>query len=307
MNFCLFDAHCDTAYELWRRGECLANNSCHIALDKAVDFSAYAQVFAFCSYAGQPEELFRKQGELLEAPLRWLRREVSANQGRIAFARDRAEITRLNSIGKIAALLSIEGPELIACDPERLPTLRQQGFVMTTLTWNADNVLAGSHRGKMGLTDQGREFVRTAQNLDMLIDVSHLSEKAFWDLAELTCRPILASHSNCRALCENSRNLTDDQLRAIAQSGGVVGLNLYVPFLGENADFETMRRHLEHMLSLCGEKHVCLGGDLDGCDELPKGFFSVSDYRDFYNYLRCSGYAPQLLEDIFYNNLLHLL
>lgn len=307
MNFCLFDAHCDTAYELWRRGEGLANNSCHIALDKAADFSAYAQVFAFCSYAGQPEELFLIQEELLEAPLHQLRREVSANQERIAFACDRAEITRLNSIGKIAALLSIEGPELIACDPERLPPLRQQGFVMTTLTWNADNVLAGSHRGEMGLTDQGREFVRTAQNLDMLIDVSHLSERAFWDLAELTCRPILASHSNCRTLCENSRNLTDDQLRAIAQSGGVVGLNLYVPFLGENADFEMMRRHLEHMLNLCGEKHVCLGGDLDGCDELPKGFFSVSDYRGFYNYLQSSGYAPQLLEDIFYNNLLHLL
>ncbi|MBQ3216491.1 MAG: membrane dipeptidase [Oscillospiraceae bacterium] len=306
MNFCLFDAHCDTAYELWRRGESLAKNSCHIALNKVADFSAYAQIFAFCSYAGQPEHLACKQGELLEASLHWLRKEVSANQERIAFAGDLAEIVNLNSMGKIAALLSIEGPELIACDPERLLMLRQQGFVMTTLTWNADNVLAGSHGGEMGLTERGREFVRTAQNLDILIDVSHLSGKAFWDLAEFTCKPILASHSNCRSLCENSRNLTDDQLRAIAQTGGVVGLNLYAPFLGENADFETLRHHLEHMLSLCGEKHVCLGGDLDGCDELPKEFFSVSDYRGFYNYLQSRGYAPQLLEDIFYNNLLHL-
>lgn len=305
MNFRLFDAHCDTAYEIWRRGEGLSENSCHVALDKTDPFSAYAQIFAFCSYAGQTAPL--SGVDLLNDPLELLRREVAANQERIAFACSRAEVISHNNEGRVAALLSLEGPELIGCDPEKLPTLRGQGFVMTTLTWNADNVLAGSHNGNLGLTEQGRAFVQAAQSADILIDVSHLSERAFWDLMEATQKPILASHSNCRSLCEHSRNLTDDQLRAISQTGGVVGLNLYVPFLGEKADFSILRRHLEHMLKLCGEKQVCLGGDLDGCDALPREFYSVADYYGFFEYLRSCEYSMELLDDIFYNNLLRLL
>ena len=139
------------------------------------------------------------------------------------------------------------------------------------------------------------------------MDVSHLSERAFWQLCEAAQRPILASHSNCRALCGYSRNLTDDQLRAVAQLGGTVGLNLYPPFLGENAGFDALLAHLEHMLSICGEGHVALGGDLDGCDELEAGFENVGSYVSFYDYLRSQGYGEDLLDRIFYENLLKLL
>lgn len=299
----LFDGHCDTAYELWKRGEPLCRNTCHIDLRKTSVFGAYAQVFAFCSYAGQTDS---GSEALLTQPLAVLRREIAENQNKIAFAQTREEILRTVSEGKAAALLSVEGAEVIACATNRLPWLREQGFCMLTLTWNADNALAGCHLSTQGLTAQGKDFVREAQRLNLLVDVSHLGERSFWDLVGITTKPILASHSNARALCGHSRNLTDDQLRAIAQTGGTVGLNLYPPFLGEKADFETLRKHLEHIMRICGEKHIALGGDLDGCDTLAAGFATVADYASFYEYLRSCGYEKSLLECLFFTNLLGL-
>ncbi|MGM9564061.1 MAG: dipeptidase [Faecousia sp.] len=302
-----FDGHCDTAFELWYRGEQLAENTCHIDLGKASAFRAYAQVFAFCSYAGCSVGAPCAVEEMLTLPLKKLRQEVGKNADRIAFAATAEEVTALNEKGEIAALLSVEGPEVIGCDSARLPFLKGEGFVMTTLTWNADNALAGCHASSQGLSRRGAEFVRTAENLGILIDVSHLSERAFWDLVRVARRPILASHSNCRVLCEHTRNLTDDQLRAVAESGGTVGLNLYPPFLGENADFSVLQQHLEHMLRLCGEDHVAIGGDLDGCETLADGFSNLSDFAGFYEFLRGQGYEEALLDRIFYTNLLHLI
>lgn len=302
MNIRVFDGHCDTAFSLWCQGESLKTNSGHIDLDKASGLSAYAQFFAFCSLAGTSAAT----KPLLTGPLEKLRAEVKANEELVGFAQDAAEIQELHRQGKAAALLSLEGAELIDCSPDRLPGLRNQGFRMMTLTWNADNVLAGCHFGNAGLTAAGHDFVRVAQKLGIYIDVSHLGEKSFWDLADMTERPIVASHSNARAVWDVSRNLTDDQLRFIGQSGGTVGLNLYTEFLGEQADFEMLLRHLEHMLTICGETHVALGGDLDGCETLPDGFQNVGSYVDFYVYLKNRGYSDNLLDQIFYQNLLRL-
>lgn len=301
MRDCLFDGHCDTAYELWQRGEGLLENTCHIDLRKAAAFEGYAQVFAFCSYAAKPAS------DYLTKPLAVLRREVHAHRERIGFARNAAQIEALWRQGRAAALLSAEGAEVINCDAERLAGLAQDGFVMLTLTWNADNALAGCHMSDKGLTDQGRVFVRAAEELGILIDVSHLGENAFWELCRTARRPILASHSNSRALCAHSRNLTDDQLRAIASSGGTVGLNLYAPFVGGKADFDALRAHLERMLRLCGEQHVALGGDLDGCDVTVEGFRTVADWRSFRDYLSVCGYEDALLERLYYRNLSELL
>ncbi len=281
----LFDAHADTPYELWLRKEHLNQNTCHIDLKKASVFEQYSQVFAFCSLAGSKWAL--SEADFADC-LSYFQKEISAQK-------------------QIKPYLSIEGAEVIGCNPESLYDLRKQGFVMSTLTWNADNALAGWHKSQIGLTEQGERYVKTAQDLDLLIDVSHLSETAFWDLMHVTEKPIIASHSNCRALWDTTRNLTDEQLRALAETGGAVGLNLYVGFLGEGANFETLRRHLEHMLTHCGEKHVCLGADLDGCEVLPEGFTDISSYADFYAYLQNCGYGAELLDGIFYGNLHRLI
>ncbi|MBP3660618.1 MAG: membrane dipeptidase, partial [Oscillospiraceae bacterium] len=286
--------------------EHLKKNNCHIDLEKAAAFDAYAQIFAFCSLAGWKDGPVTTQ-ELLTLPLENLRREVAENADRVGFARNTGEVAALNADGKTAILLSVEGPEVFDCDPARLRGLRADGFVTMTLTWNADNALAGWHGSGKGLTDAGRDFVREAERCGILIDVSHLSERAFWELAELSSRPVLASHSNARAVWEHSRNLTDDQLRAIGRCGGTVGLNLYADFLGEHPDFDTLRRHLDHMLECCGEDHVTLGGDLDGCDALPRGFRDLRDYAGLYDYLLAHGYDAPLLDKLYYNNLMNLL
>lgn len=281
----LFDSHADTPYELWIRKEKLVENTCHIDSKKAAPFEEYRQVFAFCSLAGSKWEITREQ--FLDC--------------------QRYFLETLEGQTFVKPHLSIEGPEVINCDPELLSDLANRGFVMSTLTWNYDNSLAGFHKSDKGLTDRGAAYVEAAGECGILIDVSHLCEKAFWDLAEVTKAPILASHSNCRSIWDHTRNLTDDQLHVIAQTGGLVGLNLYVPFLGKEADFETLLRHLEHMLKHCGENRVCLGGDLDGCDVLPKGFSDLSSYVHFYEFLKGKGYSETLLDGLFYSNLASLI
>jgi membrane dipeptidase len=296
----LFDGHCDTAFALWQKNETLTKNTCHIDLSRVAAFDGYAQVFAFCSNVG--EGYAQSPQDLLTLPLEHFLRQP------ITIAKTPQELLSALSEKRAVALLSLEGPEGIDCEPGLLPQLRQTGFVMSTLTWNADNALAGCHFSEdVGLHAKGKDFVRLAQELGILIDVSHLSQRAFWDLCAVTQKPILASHSNCRALCDNSRNLSDDQLRAIAESGGTVGLNLYRPFLGGKADFPVLRAHLEHMLLLCGEKQVALGGDLDGCSALAAGFSDVRGYEDFYRYLQNCGYSEALLDGVFFTNLLRLL
>lgn len=281
MKIRLFDAHADTPFELWRKDEAFFRNDCHIDAEKAGAFSEYRQVFAYCSLAGS----------------KWALSERDFQNCYQQF------LEKIASQSVVKPYFSIEGPEIINFDPQKLA---QMNFSVSTLTWNADNVLAGCHFGQRGLSERGIDYVHEAQSLGVIIDVSHLSEVAFWDLMRITKKPICASHSNCRAIWDHTRNLTDDQLRAIADTDGVVGLNLYVDFLGETADFETLRRHLEHMLHLCGEKNVCLGGDLDGCDTLPKGFQNVASYVDFYDYLQSCGYGSELLDRIFYSNLMRL-
>lgn len=277
----LFDSHADTPYELWVRKETLTQNSCHIDSMKAKSFSEYRQIFAFCSLSGSKWELPREEYRLCFEHF----------------------LKCLEGHSFVKPHFSIEGAEIIDCDPDRLYTVAKLGFVMSTLTWNFDNALAGFHKSEKGLTDRGRAYVRSAEENHILMDVSHLSETAFWDLINITHEPIVASHSNCRSVWDHTRNLTDDQLRAICDTDGLIGLNLYVPFLGKEADFHTLLRHLEHMLEICGPEHICLGGDLDGCEVLPQGFTDLSSYIDLYSFLQSKGYDHELLDRIFYRNL----
>ena len=140
----------------------------------------------------------------------------------------------------------------------------------------------------------------------MLVDVSHLSDRGFWQLCERSDAPFLASHSCCRAVCAQPRNLTDEQLCAIFQRGGAVGLNLYTNFLTgtERATLDDAYRHLDHMMELGGDGHVCLGGDLDGCETLPDGFSGLDDYTALLTYLQARGYSDETLASLSYQSLM---
>ena len=147
------------------------------------------------------------------------------------------------------------------------------------------------------------EYVKEAQRLGMLIDVSHISDAGFWDTMEITTAPVIATHSNSRAVCDVSRNLTDDMFRAICQTGGVVGINQYAGFLGENPTLNTVCDHVLHFMEMDQRgQHIALGGDLDGCDTLVSGIEGIQDYPKLAQQLLNRGLDDLTVQNIFWNN-----
>ena len=307
MNFPVFDLHCDTALRLMgttmNEAGSLRKNDCHIDLERAKALSGYAQCFA--CFTTPKLEKFGKISPvtIFERELATIQREVDKNSDLITIAYTPEEIEANLEKGKMSAILTIEGPAGFGFDPALLEDLSLIGFRMTTLTWNEQNPLAGSHLTGGGLTEQGRDYVFEAQRLGMIVDVSHLSDEAFWDIMDMTQGPVIASHSNSRAVCDVSRNLTDDMFRAICQTGGVAGLNQYVPFVGEKADLDKVCDHVLHWLELDPEaKHIALGGDLDGCDELPAGFDGIQSYPALAQKLLARGLTEEMVRNIYWNN-----
>ena len=176
--------------------------------------------------------------------------------------------------GETAFMLSVEGCDLLLNGLETLEHWQAIGVRMAAITWNYKNALATPHCVDMtsGLTAFGREAVREMTRLGIAPDVSHLNEAGFYDLLDMGICP-LASHSCCRALCDNTRNLSDDQLRALFSAGGYVGVNFYPHFLKKRgrARIRDVADHLEHMLGLGGEGQIGFGSDFDGIECAPEG------------------------------------
>ncbi len=306
MNFPVFDMHCDTALALLgenlRQAGSLRKNECHIDLERASTLPGYAQCFACFTTPWEQLPEGTTVNELFEREMVTVLREVEKNKDLISLAYSAAEVEKNRENGKMSAILTIEGPAGFGFDSALLEDLYKIGFRVTTLGWNEKNELCGSHKTGGGLTELGKDYVFEAQRLGMLIDVSHISDEAFWDIMEIAQGPVIATHSNSRAVYNNSRNLTDEMFKAICQTGGVAGLNLYADFLGENATLDTACDHILHWLELGGEKHIALGGDLDGCDHLPADFNGVQDYPKLAERLLVRGVSDQIVYDIFWNN-----
>ena len=306
MIFPVFDLHCDTALALLgkdlQQAGSLRKNEYHIDLERAVTLPGYAQCFACFTTPRDNRPGGTTVTQLFEREMVSVLREVEKNSDLISLVYSAKEIEENRKSGKMSAILTIEGPAGFGFDPALLEDLYKVGFRITTLGWNEKNVLCGSHKTGGGLTDLGKEYVFEAQRLGMLIDVSHISDEAFWDIMEITNGPVIASHSNSRAVYDVSRNLTDEMFKAICQTGGVAGLNLYPGFLGENATLDTVCDHVVHWLELDGEKHIALGGDLDGVEALPDGFAGVQDYPKLADCLLARGVNEQTVYDIFWNN-----
>ena len=309
MNVPVFDLHCDTALALLGRNMneqgSLRKNQLHIDLERAATLGCYAQCFACFTTPFMEKWHNLSPVTVFERELEGIMLQLEKNSDLIAQAFSPEDIEENRRSGKMSAILTVEGPAGFHFDPGMLEMLHKVGFRITSLGWNESNVLAGSHKTGEGLTDLGKEYVREAQRLGMLVDVSHLSDKGFWDLMEITSAPIVATHSNSRAVCDNSRNLTDDMFLAICRTGGVAGFNQCAPFVGEKPDLDTVCDHILHFLELDPSgKHIALGGDLDGCDELPAGFDGVQSYPAMAQRLLQRGLGEQLVEDIFWNNAL---
>ena len=309
MNVPVFDLHCDTALALL--GETvnepgsLRKNELHIDLERAKQLPGYCQCFA-CFTTPFMEEWFKTTPTLVfEREIATIQRELDKNHDLMELAYSAAEVEELRAKGKMAAILTIEGPAGFGFDPELLENLYQIGFRISTLGWNEKNPLTGSHRTGGGLTDMGRAYVKEAQRVGMRVDVSHISDEAFWDIMKITQAPIVATHSSSRAVFDSSRNLTDDMFKAILETGGVAGINLYEGFIGQEgkADIDSACDHIFHFLELDpAGKHIALGGDLDGCDPLVAGLEGIQGYPKLAERLRERGLSQELIWNIFWNN-----
>ena len=307
MNIPVFDLHCDTALVLLgqslNEAGSLGKNQLHIDLERAAGLEGYCQCFACFTTPMMQQEQGVSPIVLFERELATIQREVDRNKGLISFAYSMAEVERNREKGKMSAILTIEGPAGFDFDPELLENLYQIGFRVTTLGWNEQNVLTGSNVTGGGLTEKGKAYVREAQRLGMLVDVSHISDEGFWDIIDCTQAPIVATHSNSRRVWDHSRNLTDEMFRAICRTGGVAGINQFEEFLGEHSTLDTVCDHIFHFLELDPSgKHIALGGDLDGCDRLSRGFEGIQSYPALAERLLERGLGEEIIRNIFWNN-----
>lgn len=307
MTFPVFDLHCDTALALLGKnfqGEGdLKKNTNHIDLERASRLPGYAQCFACFTSTWDRLPTGLSVADVFEREMIVILREIEKYHHMIRLAYSADDVKQNCDAGLMSAVLTIEGPAGFGFDPALLEDLYNVGFRISTLGWNEKNALCGSHITGGGLTDMGREYVKEAQRLGMIIDVSHISDEAFWDIMNITEAPIIASHSNSRAIHNSSRNLTDDMFRAICETGGVAGFNLYTEFIGENGDLDKACDHFLHFLELDQEgTHIALGGDLDGCDTLPSGFEGVQDYPKLSDKLLSRGLSEELVKNIFWDN-----
>ena len=312
MNFPVFDFHCDTALVLLgddlNQAGSLRKNSGHIDLERAVKLGGYAQCFA-CFTTDIPELVHGISPIVLfERELATIQREVDKNSDLISIAYSVDEIEENRANGKMSAILTLEGTAGIDYNPALLEDLWAIGFRVTSLGWNEKNPLTGSNVTGGGLTDLGREYVKEAQRLGMRVDVSHISDEGFWDIMKITEAPILATHSNSRAVHNHGRNLTDDMFRAIRETGGVAGYNACRDFTGENPNLDTVCDHILHFLELDPDgKHIALGGDLDGVEAMPDGFEGVQSYPALARKLLDRGLTEENVMDIFWNNAIRVM
>lgn len=219
---------------------------------------------------------------------------------------NRDELESIVNDGSIAFILAMEGAEPIQDEMGSLRVFYELGLRILGLTWNQRNLLAegvGEDRAGGGITERGREYIVECNRLGIILDVSHLTVKSFWDLMEASEGPVIASHSNATALCSHKRNLNDDQIRALAERGGIIGINGVAAFINDDpkaANLEGMLDHLDHIVSVAGVEHVALGPDfVDYMHDDPDSFASSTgvDYpENFENITKMPNVTAGLIE-----------
>lgn len=255
----MFDAHCDTILKVLNKGD-LRKNDFDVSFEKLLTYDKPCQIFAVFNNGNF---FVNDILNLINA----LKDEIDIS-GVASFCVNAWDIE--NNPKKISALASIEGVgNTLGLKTDDLQKFYDAGVRILSLTWNNDNFLCGGIKNNnRGITACGEKFLEKMCELNMALDVSHISDVGFWQCTEQENLNICATHSNSRKVCNNNRNLTDDQFKKIVERGGVVGLNTYPPFVRgkESANVNNLICHIEHFFSLGGEKSVCLGADFDGVD-----------------------------------------
>jgi len=304
------DAHCDTVLRAFNGHDLTRDDpDCHIDAAKlragGVDF----QVFALWASVST---LPKRGGERLMTLAAHQASFISLASETVAPARSYSDFERNLSQSKTSIVLGVEGAHCLMPDEASIDFCYDIGVRILTLCWNNTNWLATSavQAGTFpyGLTPLGRRAVRRMCERGIIVDVSHASERTFWDVAETCDRPFVASHSCARGVRDHPRNLDDEQIRAIAYANGVIGINFCKAFLasGPGASMDDVIAHIEYILDLVGDDHVCFGSDFDGIPAGPDGLENAREFPTLIDSLLERGHKEPTVRKIAGENLLRV-
>ena len=330
-----FDAHCDTVMKVLDEGADFITGcgTTHVSLPGMQAAGISVQVFAcFVLSERYPGREAERADEMLAA----LDGMVGETSGAMQVVRTRAELEANDASGGISAILGLEGADPLEAKADNLRRYAEVGVRDLIFAWQ-DNPFSGTAFGtNTSLTAEGERLLGLAEELGVMVDVSHLSDLAFDDVCRTATRPFVASHSNCRALCASPRNLTDPMIRSLADRGGVMGINLSPGFLDQDwwdlfaesrrehlSDAERERitkarnalprpplaravRHILHTINVGGEDCIGIGGDLDGISVTPEGIDTVADYPKLIPFLADAGLTERRIEKVCYRNFLRV-
>ncbi|MBQ9937009.1 MAG: membrane dipeptidase [Oscillospiraceae bacterium] len=293
MNF--FDLHADTLFELDKQGLILDNKTLAVNLKNMRGFEKIIRCYAVFT----PDEI---KGENAE---RHYDRLLNVFNNQINKYREVTKIENkddLENIG-IGAILTVENLSILNGKLENIEKLKENGVKLCSLTWNGENELGFGSAQNKKLKLFGKQAVAELEKNNIIIDVSHLSDKGFEDVLKLSKRPFIASHSNSRKICNNARNLKDEHIKEIIKRNGLIGINFYKFFLNKkgNAELYDVLKHIEHILSLGGENVLSIGTDFDGADVIRE-LSDDSKVKNLYTLLLENGYNKQIADKIFYKN-----
>lgn len=307
------DMHCDTLMQAWfRHKKDIYKTSGMLDVKKLQQGGAKAQFFAIYL---QSMRLKRLMGPLLnddryiEVLMRTFYNTLEKHKDVIAFAGSYQEMEENWKQGKISAFLTMEDGRAVNGKMEKLTEYYDNGVRVLGLLWNYANCFGYPNSTdiitmKKGLTSFGKEAVEEMNRLGMIIDVSHLSDGGFWDVAKISKKPFIATHSNARELCAHPRNLTDKMIKAVAEAGGVIGLNQCPKFLYPDSNenrIEDMVKHILHIRNVGGREVMALGSDFDGIS----GTLAIKgpqEYEKLANALAKAGLTEEEIEEIFFKN-----
>lgn len=314
----MIDLHCDTLCKLAREYQTasLRQNQFHVDIEKMQKGNSLAQFFAIFIHGEKLEEYggAKTAYEAFHACYQIYQRELAANEDILAPAYSYEDIMENHKAGKLSSVLTIEEGEAIGGDMAKLEEFYRLGVRLITLTWNYENCLGFPNSPDPAMMNKGLKpfgimAVERMNDLGIAVDVSHLSDGGFWDVANHSKKPFLASHSNARAIKNHTRNLTDEMLRTLAEKGGITGINFFHLFLDDDKDtsrIEAMITHMKHIKKVAGIDVLALGSDFDGIGstlEIP----NIGEVPMLIPHLEKAGFSSSEIEKLFYGNALRFI
>ncbi len=305
MKYNIIDAHCDTVSKLLEENKNLGDNNFSVSYKKMRANKAYIQFFA--SFI---EKEYKNPLSRAMALIDKLYSELDKNPD-IVQIKSYEDIEEVVNSGKCGAMFTIEDARVLCGEIHNLDILYRLGIRAIALAWNESNEVTDGIMSKRGygLSEFGFEVVKKMNELKMIVDVSHITVKGFWDVLEVTNVPIMASHSNVYSICPHIRNLNDEQIKALIKTESMIGINLYPLFLNgeKQANTKDIIRHIDYILSLGGENSLGLGTDFDGIDYTCTDITSADRLYVLFDEMLKQGYKEDVIEKISHKNFMSFL